>query len=465
MNSAGQKTLLIMSRGGMEFTWRYAWAFFLTLLILNRPLPFAESLVVFIIASLVITLSNQKSRRVYQSLALHFFGFTMAWFLTIYRFHYPHRPFFNSTWVVDWFKQIQEPQQWFIHLLIVACLLLFWLGARAMLKKPSTYSPVCLQFDKGLGALFLLLLIKFIVQEKGGLRLEDPVTIYLLFAFFTFSLVAVSLSRNQSDVQKAFRPGYHNIGIVLGFMSMVLIGSAVLTVLFLPYLALMAYSAQSILKETVEPMGSVLVNFIRFLFSIGRYRQEIGGRITGGAVGDPLYPDSEIGGAHGFGWFLLAVIGLPALGLCGYLIKWLVRRLLSRNTLDKSQHRPMVLLSRLLSIIGAILMGVWNGLLFLSRRIDSAAAVYSGLLRWGHRSGVPAVVSETPLEYGERLMQRFPQLQSEIDTIIEAFNREIYGQIQSSRRILTRIQSARRRMRNPRHWPSRMRTWFAAPPV
>jgi hypothetical protein len=60
-------------------------------------------------------------------------------------------------------------------------------------------------------------------------------------------------------------------------------------------------------------------------------------------------------------------------------------------------------------------------------------------------------------------MQRFPQLQTEIETIIEAFNREIYGQIQSNQRILTRIQTAQRRMRNPRHWPPRMRAWFAAP--
>jgi len=463
MNSARQKTLLLISRGGMEITWRYAWAFFLTLIILNRPLAFAESLVVFIVAAVVTTLSSHRYRRGYQSLSLHLFGFTMVWLLAIYRFHYPQMPFFNSSWMVDWFLQHQNPQQWFIDLLIVACLLLFWLGARAMLKKPSTYYPVCLQFDKGLGALFLLLLIKFIVREKGGLRLEDPVTIYLLFGFFTFSLIAISLSRNQSDVQKTFRPGYHGVGIVLGFASVVLIVSAMLAVLLLPHLTLMAYSAQSILSETAEPIHSVLVNIIRFLFSIGRYRQEMGSRITGGSIGDRLYPDSEIGWAQGFGWFLLVVIGLPALGLCGYLIRWLVRRLLNKNTLDKSRQPPMNLFTNLLTMIGVFFQLVWNGLLFLLRRIDSAAVVYAGLLRWGRRSGMPAVASETPLEYGERLMQWFPQLQAEIETIIEAFNREIYGQIQSNKMIQARIQTAQRRMRNPRHWPSRMRAWFAPP--
>jgi hypothetical protein len=120
----------------------------------------------------------------------------------------------------------------------------------------------------------------------------------------------------------------------------------------------------------------------------------------------------------------------------------------------------MGLIAKLIALLGALFQLAWSGLLFLLRRIDSAAAVYAGLLRWGRRSGVPAVASETPLEYGTRLMQRFPQLQTEIETIIEAFNREIYGQIQSEQRILTRIRTARRRMRNPRHWPSRMREWL-----
>jgi hypothetical protein len=460
MNSSRQKTLLILSRSGMEFTWRYAWAFFLTLSILNRPLPFAESLAVFIIASVVTFLSSHRYQRVYQSLSLHFFGITIAWLLTIYRYFYEHMPFFNSSWMAQEFMQLQNPQQWLIHLLIAACLLLFWVGARTVVKKPSTYFPVCLQFDRGLSVLFLLLLIKFIVEVKGGLRTEDPVTIYLLFAFFTFSLIAISLARNQSDVQKTFRPGYHNIGIVLSFMSVVLIASAMLVVLFLPYLTMMAYSAQSIIKETAEPMGPFFVSIIRFLFSIGRHRKDIKLFGTSDSIGDQLYPDSEIVWAQGLGWFLLAVIGLLALGLCGYLIRWLVRRFLNRSTRDKIRQPPMNLFARLLALFGAIFQLAWNGLLFLVRRIDNAAAIYAGLLRWGHRSGVPVDACETPLEYGGRLMQRFPQLQTEIEMIIEAFNREIYGQFQSNQRTLTSILTAQRRMRNPRHWPSRLRGWL-----
>ena len=346
----------------MEITWRYAWAFFLTLLILNRPFPLPESLAVFTMASLVTLLAGHKNWRLYQSLSLHIAGFTIAWLLSTYRFFYRHMPLFNISWMADWFKQLQELQQWLIQLLVFACLLLFWLGARAMVKRQNTYFPVCLQFDKGLGALFLLLLIKFMVQEKGGILLEDPVTRYLLFAFFTFSLIAISLSRNQSDVQKAFRPGYHSIGIVLGFVSIVLISSAVLAVLLLPYLTLMADSAQSVLKETAAPMGPVIENWIRFIFSIGRHRRDSKLFGTSDSIGDQLYPDSEIGWSQGLGWILLGLIGLIALGFCGYLIYLLVRWLLKRNTIDKSKQPSMILIYRLLSMIGAICVGIWNGI-------------------------------------------------------------------------------------------------------
>ena len=463
MKPGRQKPLLVLSCGGIEITWRYAWVFFLTRLLLDHSWPLPETLAVFTMASLITVLTAHKSWRMYQALALHIAGFSIAALLTTYRLYYRPRPFFSISWMADWFEQLQEPQHWLIQLLVLACLLLFWSGARAMVKRPPNYFAVCLQFDKGLGALFLLLLIKFMVQKKGGILLEDPLTHYPLFAFFTFSLIAISLSRNQSDVRKSFRPGYHSIGIVLGFVSIVLIGSAVLTVLFLPYLTLMADSAQSVLQKTTEPMGPVIVNLIRFIFSMGRHRRDIKHFGTSDSIGDQLYPDSAIGWTQGLGWALLGVIGLIALGFCGYLIYLVVRWLLKRNTPDKSKQQPRVLIYRLLAMIGAICVGICNGLLFLLKRIDSAAAVYAGMLRWGRRSGLPAVLSETPVEYGERLKQWFPQLKTEIEMIIEAFNREIYGQIPPDMRTLTGILSARRRMRNPRHWPLRLRAWFAAP--
>jgi hypothetical protein len=446
----------------MEFTWRLAWVYFLTLVILNRPFPLLEALAVFSMASVITILGDQAYRRIYQSSALHIFGFTIVWLLTIHRLFYRGTTIFSNSWIRDWLGQMHAPQQWLIQVSIMACLLLFWLGARAMVKRPATYYPVCLQFDKGLGAFFLLLLVKFMMELKGGLFIKNPAIPYLLVAFIVFSTMAISLSRNQSDAQRTYRPGYHHLGIVLTFMSITLLAGVVLALLFLPYLTLVADSAQVILKETTAPLGTVLTSFIRFLFSIGRYRREIGGQIFNPSSGK-LYPDSEIEWAQGLGWFLFGVIGLIALAFCLYLIGWLIRRFLKKDAGRASGRPSLTLIAWLLAVMGTFFRAVWNGLVFLLKKFDSAAAAYAGLLRWGRRSGLTAAASETPVEYGSRLGHHFPLLKTEIELIIESFNRELYGQIPADQTVLTGIQSARRRMRNPRHWPSRIRTWFAAP--
>jgi hypothetical protein len=75
------------------------------------------------------------------------------------------------------------------------------------------------------------------------------------------------------------------------------------------------------------------------------------------------------------------------------------------------------------------------------------------------------VPSETPGEYGIRLKHQFPKLKEEIEMIIEAFNREVYGKIMIEKRSLAGIAAALNRMRSPRHWPSRMRGWSVQQPL
>ena len=83
-----KQILLILSCGGMEFTWRYAWALFLSLVILNRPFPLPEAVAVFSLAAVITTAGVAKNRRLYQVPAFHIIGFTLAWLLTTYRFFY-----------------------------------------------------------------------------------------------------------------------------------------------------------------------------------------------------------------------------------------------------------------------------------------------------------------------------------------------------------------------------------------
>jgi hypothetical protein len=150
-----------------------------------------------------------------------------------------------------------------------------------------------------------------------------------------------------------------------------------------------------------------------------------------------------------------------AVGLFGYMMNQLIRWLLKRNTTDETKPPSSAWLLKLLSLFKTIPQGVWNRVLYLLRGVDSAASVSAGVLRWGRRSGLPPVPSETPGEYGIRLKQQFPKLKEEIEMIIEAFNREVYGKIMIEQQSLSGISSALSRRRNPRHWTSRLRGWFA----
>ncbi len=94
------------------------------------------------------------------------------------------------------------------------------------------------------------------------------------------------------------------------------------------------------------------------------------------------------------------------------------------------------------------------------KSVDCAAIVYTGMLRWGRRSGMILIHSETPAEYGNRLMNCFPGLRAEIELIVDAFNREVYGQTTTERETLSHLRSALRRMKRLRYWPSRIKVWF-----
>jgi len=462
------ETLPVLTSTGMEIAWRYAWSGFLTFSILHHPFPLPVAVGAFAAAAFFTRLSGRRNWRRIQAAFLHLVGFTFAALLIAYRLFFRESQFFNGTWVADLILQPKAPQQWFILLLVLCCLLLFWLGGRSWEKRPRDYFAVCLQFDKGLGALFLLLLIKFLIELKGGIRLEDPATGLLVITFFLFSLLSIGLARRRGDAKKSFLAGFHGIGVILGFTTTVVLCGAGLILLIFPYLTQIADSAHSVLKEATEPLGPVIVKIVRFIFGRSRFQIETGSSGTVGLGMNPVDPspsgEGEVFLRQVIGWGLAGILGLMAVGLFGYLMNQLIRWLLRRNTTVETKPPSSPRLLKLFSLFITIPPGVWTRILYLLRGGDSAAAVYAGILRWGRRSGLPPVPSETPGEYGIRLKHQFLKLKEEIEMIIEAFNREVYGKITIEQQSLSHISSALRRMRSPRHWPSRIRGWLVLQP-
>ena len=99
--------------------------------------------------------------------------------------------------------------------------------------------------------------------------------------------------------------------------------------------------------------------------------------------------------------------------------------------------------------------------MILLKGVDCAAAVYTKLLRWGRWSGMIKKQSETPTEYGLRLINYFPGLKAEVELIINAFNQEAYGQTFTDQKTLSSLRSAFRQMQHVRYWPIRIKIWFS----
>jgi hypothetical protein len=160
------------------------------------------------------------------------------------------------------------------------------------------------------------------------------------------------------------------------------------------------------------------------------------------------------------GWGLFGLGLLIGLILCAFGAWYLLRWLFSRTAKEERKHIHWQLaLGWAQSLWAALGMRLQRAVRRLKGFRD-AAQLFRALLKWGRRSGLPYLSSETPSEYGTRLREKFPSLTGEINGIIEAFNLEVYGELDLNDEQITLAKLSWRRLRKPRYWPARLKFWF-----
>ena len=462
-------SLLFLAVAGMELSWLYAWATFIIASILHRPFPLPEAIGTFALAALLTLVVQGSGWRVILILGLQVFGLLLAISRIVHVLFYGSHPFFDQWWLLTCFKQPKDPLEWFILIIILFFALLFWVGGVTLARRSAAYLTVCTRFDLGVTAFFCLLLAKFLLLVKGGIDIQDSTPELLLFPFFIFSLLAIGMARNHSSAQRDFLSGYQGIGVIVTFTVVVLAFSGGLVLLFLPYLSTAAEMGYGVLRSAAAPLSHILVAILRFLFMHSRSRPETASPSSGSDEAEFVSSTESSWWTELFekifSWGFLGLGVLIALILCGlgmwYLFKWLF----SRTTKSEKRKIQWSLISLWALQLWSGLIHCWNKIVRRVKGYRSAVQLYNALLNWGRHSGLPHFLSETPTEYGVRLRHQFPTLKREIGLIVEALNKEVYGEIVLDEQQFTMAKLAWRRLRSPIHWPSRFKSWFLQPGV
>ena len=319
--------------GGMEMCWLYGWAAFSMTAIMDRPFSSAGAIGAFVLAAILTHLSIGKGWRIIQVGGLQVFGFACAALWILHSVYYSSYPLADTDWLFALFHQSRTPLEWIIFILILIWTLLFWIGGCAQARRPRAYFTVCARFDIGIAAFFCLFLVKLVLLEKGGIKVDDPLSSALIFPFFLLSLLAIGMARIEHKVHKVYLPGYRGIGIIATFMATVILSAGAVILFFLPFLTAVAGTGYRALKAGAGFVLPIVERVLRYIFMGRSIREEPASSSPKPGEWDSLFsmngPWMEFvekvmkWGMKGLAVLLLLV----AFGvIIFYLVKWLLSR-------------------------------------------------------------------------------------------------------------------------------------------
>lgn len=454
----------------MELSWINAWANYLWLSFLDRPSPFLEIIFNFFFAWVLTRFSKDKGWRVINILGLHLLGLALVSLRFVYVFEYSQHSFLSINWIIEFFTTSRNALEWISLFFVLFWPCFLWIRGITLANASLTYLKVTSRFDLGLSAFFVLFLIKLLVWVKGGIRIEEQVSLSMLFSFFVFGLLTITMARNQSEEKKNFLPQFQNMGMVLSFALVVIGLGTGLILFFKPYLNMAAEVTYSGIKIIAQPFGYIFLTILQFMFLRGINRLEEMSIQEKEGLHNPPVPASEQSWwvellEKVVSWGLLGLLILIAIIASGVMIFYLFRFLFSKTSYIPKKRNPWTFDLTGIYKLKAFLLYIWSKILFYRGKQKNANQFFINLLKWGNWSGLYYFINETPLEYGDRLKERFPILGKEITAIIEAFNQESYGNMILSENQISGLTSALKRLRSPKHWPSRMKNWLIRPDV
>jgi hypothetical protein len=459
--SKNRGALLFLTRGGMELCWLYACTTFLLTAIQQPSFPLPAAIGTFFLAAALNRVVRGMGLRVISILGLQIMGFLLAASRIVYTFNYRTYPYFGKRWIAEFLGKTRDSQEWLILVIILIFALTFWLAGVALARRPSRYLSICTRFDYGVTAFFCLFLLKSLLLVKGGIAVRDPVPVLLLFPFFIFSLLAIGLARNRDRTQRNFLAGFRGIGMLVSLTAVFLALGAGLVLFFMTYLSAAAEAGYGVLKSATGPLLPILERMLIFLFGKAM-QQEQSAFFSKSDRGEALSipPGESSAWSETLAWVLFGLVLLIGLIFCILGIWHLLRWLISRTPKEERKHLPWQLVLLWAQRLWAILDSGFKWAVQKLKGYQDPVQLYRAFLKWGRRSGLPHLLSETPGEYGSRLKKQFPSLTRDIGRIVDTFNLVVYGEVNLDHRQMTLVKLSWKRLRSSRYWPARLKSWF-----
>lgn len=460
-----RNVLLSLAAAVMEFTWLYAWATFSTISIAQRNTPPLEAVAIFLAGAAITGLSTGRGLRIISIVLLQTAGIVYAVLRTIYIFSDITPAFLGRQWLVEFFGAPHSAMEWLLFVVSVFWALAFWAGGARFAVRPKTHEKICSRFDLGVAAFLCLLLIKFALQVKGNISINDPLTGPLACIFFFFGLTSIGMTRGRAAASSDLIAGYRRFGVVTGFICAVFASAVSLVVFFQHPLVSAARVSYGLIRGGASSLVVIFASLIRFLYLPRQTRAIEPPSSQKGNIFDHLSSTGnpawmEVTGKI-LGWLFGTALGLIMLAIIVfsviYFIKWLFSRTRAdRNKMDWGTLIPRAF-ARALDLF-ALLAGKAMQTLKCYR---TAADFYRALTQWSRLSGIRRRIDETPSEFCSRLIKRFPALKEDIGTIVSAFNREFYGDMILDSGEIAGVRLAWHKLRNPARWPLRLRAFFS----
>lgn len=458
---------LMIACGAMLLCWVHAWAAFVMPTLGYRPFSLIEGAVILALAATVTRLHRGRGWRMIWIIGVQTLGVTWAALWMVHsRFEWP-ASFWSMGWVAPFVAQAHGLVEWMAILLVLFWAAVLWIGGiKLALKRPDRLTMAS-RFDLGTAAFLALLLIRLLMIAKGVAINQGELRDMSFIAFFMFGLLAMGMAGRGDPGKKDYVTTYRGAGAILGFTFLVLLLGGGLLVLFLPSFMRAAELGHDVLKAAAKPVVPVLIGMLRFVLVRGCHMAPEKSRSSGGDQTDPLLL-TEAGKGTGLlhdilKWGALGLGCVILLSIIGFISYYLIRWLLSRKEAGPERSSLWERLMRWMSTLSDVIRAFFGDMTRKRGKQGPVVSLYTRLLRWGAGCGLPHMPVETPLEYGKRLSYQFPGLTSDITLIVERFSQSVYGGVSHDKNELDRLRLAWQRLRSPRHWPARFKTWFLSP--